>query len=175
MPVTSVLDNGQFFAESLLTACTAQIASDGLPAPALASMIAGAAVPIMDCCNGLVWTRVDTTYPSDGSGQPLEYLRIDFGEPSWAFVLELGVLWCHDNLDPQGNFVDPATERANAHRDSAYRNAIQTALVTGFPPMVKPWALGMRVSPWTSIGPDGACSGGLLTVTVVTGQLAQLV
>lgn len=173
--MTAPLDHGAFFAESMLAAAVASIDAYNLPQPALATFIAGAGVPVMDACEGLLWTRVDTVYPTDGTGTPFAPTRLDFDLPAWAFPVEMGILWCHQNIDAQGNMTDPALEQQYAQRDGQYRFALLASLAERFPDLAKPWGEGFRVSPWGPIGPEGGYSGGLVIVTVIANQLAQLI
>lgn len=160
-------DAGTFFAESLLQTVVDKTAELGLPAYGMASYIAGNSIPVMDPCEGLLWVRIDTVMPTDGSGNPFADARIDFDFPAWLYPIQLGFLWCHQNITEDGNFVDPAIEQANAERDGQYRAAIYLALAESYPDAVKPYALGMRLTPWTPFGPDGGYSGGGLLVNVI--------
>ena len=116
------------FAEAVLTASVAAITAEGLPQPGLATFIAGSGVPIGDACEGLLWTRVDTVYPTNGDGNPFTPTRLDFDVPAWAFPIEHGILWCHENLDADGNMTDPALELEYAQRDGQYRYAVLSAV-----------------------------------------------
>lgn len=174
--MTSTVDLGTVFAESLLADVVTSTANYPLPPYGLASFIAGADVPIMDCCAGLLWTRVDTVYPTDGSGQPFTQARWDPSNiPAWAFPIQVGFLWCHENIDDEGNMVSPAVEQANAQRDAAYRAAIYLAIVELFPESLRPCGASYRMTNWTPFGPAGSCSGGGLTVTVISPSLVTMV
>lgn len=155
-------DLGKVLAGQLLDCANTAITDLGLAAPATSVFIAGATVPIEDCCDGLLWTRVASQYPSDGGVDPFQDPRIDFDLPAIVFVLELGCLWCHNTVEEDGSAIDPAEETAYAQRDSDYRAALFKAAAYDFPPLAKPCALGHRIDPWAPIGPDGACSGGML-------------
>jgi hypothetical protein len=149
----------------------AQITADLLPPPALAMYIAGATVPISDCCDGLLWTRVGNVYPTDGAGNPFVSARPDFDIPAWAFPVETGLLFCHQVIDQEGQPIDAALETQYAHRDGLYRASVLRAAAERFPAAAGPCALGMRISPWTPIGPDGACSGGMVQITVIAASM----
>lgn len=156
------IDMGRYLAATLLDAAVASIAGQGLPTPGIVVFIAGSAVPIEDCCDGLLWTRVVTQYPSDGSADPLGVARIDFDLPAWVYAIELGYLGCHNTIEADGSAIDPAEETAYAQRDSDYRAALMKAAGIDMPPLVEPCVLGQRLQAWQPIGPDGACSGGML-------------
>jgi hypothetical protein len=166
-PVTVPTDLGKQLANQLLDAAEAAITEMGLTAPKVAMFIAGAGVPIEDCCEGLLWTRIATQYPSDGGADPFAEPRIDFDLPATVFAIELGCLWCHTNVEVDGSAIDPAEEAGYANRDADYRAALYKAAGYDLPPLIKPCALGHRLDPWTPIGPDGACSGGMLVDRIV--------
>ena len=161
-----------WFAETMLADCQTAITAQGLTALALNLFITGGGVNIFDCCNGMLWTRLANFYPSNGNGAAFTQARPDFDIPAWVYVVEIGVLQCHQNLDEQGNMVDPTVEQALAERDGDYMRAIYTAVTTITPGHIEPCALGYTLSPWRPIGPDGGCSGGILNVSVISTGLA---
>jgi hypothetical protein len=168
-PVTTMTDLGKVLATQMLDTAVAAIIELGLKVPAITVFIAGSTIPIEDCCDGLLWTRVATQYPTDGGADPFAEPRIDFDLSTRAvcFAIEMGCLWCHTNIDPDGAAIDPAEETGYANRDSDYRGALYKAVAYDLPPLIKPCALGQRLDPWAPIGPDGQCSGGMLIDRIV--------
>jgi hypothetical protein len=166
-PVTTMTDLGKVLATQLLDTALASISGLGLTAPKIALFIAGASIPIEDCCEGLLWTRVATQYPSNGGADPFTEPRIDFDLPAVVFAIEMGCLWCHNNVESDGSAIDPAEETTYANRDGDYRGALYKAAAYDLPPLIKPCSLGHRIDPWAPIGPDGACSGGMLVDRIV--------
>lgn len=161
------------FAGTILSDAQAAITAAGLAMPLAVCHITGSGVNIMDCCDGLLWVRMATLTPTDGSGQPLRAARIDFDIPAWQFTFELGVLWCHQNMNEDGSMIDPALETTFAQRDDAYRLALYTALTQTVPAHLKAnCGHGYSLSPWAPVGPDGGCSGGILVVNVIATALA---
>ena len=169
--MTAPSDIGNFLAETLLTTVQAQFTTNSLPMPATCMYIAGVSTSVDDCCEGLLWTRVDTVYPTDGSGNPYTQARPDWDIPAWVHPVQCGILNCHLVIDSEGNPIPPDLETQYAVRDGQYRAAILQAITVHYPPLVGPCALGYRISPWTPIGPEGGCSGGLITVNVITTAL----
>lgn len=167
-------DLGSFFAQTILSDVRAEITAEGLAQPGISEFIVGSGVPIADCCVGLLWTRLVTMFPTSGDGSVFAQIRPDFDQPAWGFTIELGILWCHQNLDEEGNFINPAAETGYAVRDGEYRIALLTALIERVPPHLQPCALGSRISPWQPVGPDGGCSGGIVVITLIAASPAAL-
>lgn len=166
-----LVDAATWMAETLKQLALEAISERGLDPPAQAMVTTGAGIPLQDCCEGLLWVRVDTMYPTDGTGQPLTQARVDWDIPAFTVPLHLGFMMCHATIDPEGYTVDPEAESGYAHRDGAYRAALYVALVEKFPKAVQPYASGYRLDPWVPLGPQGGCTGGHLLTNVVTNWL----
>lgn len=164
---------GVYLAEALKTAIAAAINDLHLTQPAQTMVTTGAGIPLQDCCDGLLWCRLDTQWPTNGDGNPLAQARIDFSFPAWTVRLQAGILWCHATIDEEGYAVDPEAETGYAHRDSQYRLAVYAALTDpdAFPAVAQPYADGMKLNPWAPFGPAGGCSGGSLLIDIITNRL----
>lgn len=171
-PSTPYTDIGDWLARAALTAVVAAIEAAGLEVPEHAYRMHGSGIVIADPCDGLLWARNVTTYPSDGSGNPYLRATADFSVPAWAHALDVGIVWCRNVVDEDGAAVDFDYETAIAERDSNYRMALIDGIANYFPAEIKGCALGHRISPWTPIGPEGAWSGGLVQDIIITAGLA---
>lgn len=145
--------------------------------PALWVKATGAATPTADACEGMAWIRVASVLPSDGSGAPASTARWDTDAQAWAYVIEVGFLWCHQNITDDGGWIDPDTEAAYASRDALWRLVMLDALGYRWRPAVDGTPLGAAVlgqtlSPVTPVGPDGGYSGAVVQATVTATGLA---
>lgn len=167
-------DIGTWLAQAALDAVQEAIRSAGIDPPATVEIVHGTGVPLTDvsCDGGLLWARVGTAYPSDGSGGQFAEARVDFSLPAWVTAIEVGLLNCRSNIDEDGYAPDADEETEYAQRDGNYRMAMLDGLGGYFPDKIRPCALGMVLEPWAPIGPDGAVSGGIVVVRVITTGLA---
>lgn len=174
MPLVEI---GVYLAETLKTCIVAAIADQQLQQPAEAMVTPGTGIPVHDCCDGLLWVRLDTMWPTLGDGNPMPQARPDFSLPAWNIRLHAGILWCHPTIDEEGYAVDPEKEAEIAHRDSQYRLAVYAALSDrdAFPTAAQPAALGYKLAPWLPFGPEGGCSGGQIYVDVIVDRLCLIV
>jgi hypothetical protein len=169
-------DVGNAIVATLLPCVSQSLADARLDPPAIQAQFTGAGTPIADGCGGVIWSRVTSQYPTDGAGALFTQARVGHEIPAWVFVVELGVMWCHQNIDEAGNFIEPDAESSYGVRDGQYRMALYRAAGYLWPEAVKSSALAhvvdsRSVSPWTPIGPEGNISGGLLVMNVITNDL----
>lgn len=169
--MTTPTDLGVLFAETLKGNILDAMTEFGLTQPATVMTTPGTGIPIHDCCEGLLWVRLDTVYPTLGDGQPIQQARIDFGLPAWVYPIHAGILWCHTNIDVEGYAPDAEYETETAARDGSYRMAIFSAIAERFPQASQPYAQGFRLNPWMPFGPDGGCSGGSVILNVISNHL----
>lgn len=169
--MTEHFDLGTFFAETAKAVVLASFDDIGLTRPGLVMTTAGTGIPIADGCEGMLWVRVDTVFPTNGDGNPLQATRIDFDLPAWTFPIHVGILWCHDVIDGEGYAPDAESLTELAHRDGQYRAAIYAGLAERFKAAAAPWAMGWRLDPWAPYGPEGGLSGGSLLVHVISTYL----
>lgn len=169
--MTAPVDIGIQAVETAKAVVLGKMDEFGLTRPGLVLTTAGAGIPIADGCEGMLWARVDTVYPTNGSGDPFVAARPGFDLPGWAFPVQVGILWCHDVIDEAGYAPDAARLAEFAHRDAQYRAALYAGLVEDFPAAAAGFAVGWRVAPWAPFGPDGGLSGGSLLVTVISNYL----
>lgn len=177
MPTTTYTEIGQACCEAIIAAVSEVMTERGVTAeqaPAYLSTIAGAALPIADACDGMVWARQAGTMPTDGSGAPFTAARIGWDVPAWAVQIEVGHLWCHQNITEDGGFIDPKLEAGYAERDALWKAIVLEAVAYRWRPRTGDLAagvMGQSIAPWAPIGPDGGYSGGLVVATVVTSAL----
>lgn len=162
MTTPAPADMGNFLAQSLLEAAQDAITAADLKMPRLIMQAGGVGVPTTDPCDGMLWTRVASVFPSTGAGDQFTEARPDWGVPSWAYAIELGVMFCHPVIDSDGDSPDPTIWTGMAGRDGNYRMALLNAMAYLYPPKVKTCAESQRIEPWAPIGPEGGYSGGLL-------------
>lgn len=165
-------DMGNFLAQSLLEAAQDAITAADLPMPQLIMQAGGTGVPTTDPCDGMLWTRVATVFPSYGDGSQFSEARIDWAVPSWCYPIELGVMFCHPVIDAEGASPDPKIWSGMAARDGDYRMALLDAVAYRYPPKIKTCTEGQRLEPWAPIGPEGGYSGGLLVSYTIANFLA---
>lgn len=163
---------GAAAAEAILDAFVAAADDYQLDAPAIVVRSTGNGVPTADACDGMVWTRVANVFPTDGSGAAQTATRFDSAPVAWAFLIEVGFLWCHQNITEDGGWVEPDVEIAYAERDAQWRAAMLDAVGYRWMPAVEgeqlgEALLGQTISPLTPVGPDGGYSGGIVQVTVI--------
>lgn len=174
--MSSYTEVGTACSSAIAAAISQALADYGLDEPAILSPFTGVGVPIADACDGMVWVRVGAVFPSDGSSQPYVTARAGWDVPAWCFPIEVGVLWCHDNITPDGSFIAPAKEAEYAARDGDYRLALLDAITYRWRPQAPdPLALavmGQRLDVWQPIGPDGGYSGGSVVTYVISNALA---
>jgi hypothetical protein len=171
-PATPYSDVGDWLAGEALVAIAAAIDAAKLTRPKHIYTIHGSGTIVQDPCEGLLWARISNVYPTNGDGKALAEARIDFSIPAWAITVDAGIIWCREVVDEEGSAVDFEYETAIATRDSNYRMTLLDGMSNYFPAAVKPCALGLWLSPWTPIGPDGAWSGGVIAATVITPGLS---
>ena len=166
---------GQACSEAIIQAISDTMVARGITdEPAYLSPIAGAALPIADACEGMVWARQAGTMPTDGSGAQFTAARWDWDVPAWAIPIEVGHLWCHQNITEDGGFIEPAQEATYAERDATWKALVLEALAYRWRPVVGDLAgalMGQSIGPWQPIGPDGGYSGGIVVVTVLSSGL----
>lgn len=166
-------DAANFFATSALVAVEAarRAANPEIAEFGDVFQVGGTSTPFQDPCDGLLYSRVATVYPTAGDGAAFTQVRNDFSLPAWAFAVEVGIMHCRSNIDEDGAAVDPDLEAEYAERDGRYRMVLLDGLSAYFPDEIREAALGLSLSPWAPIGPDGGVSGGLVVVTVISGRL----
>jgi hypothetical protein len=137
--------------------------------PCRCSIVVGEVAPDECCCRalpggslccGMAWVRCTGSYPStvfptpDGQAQH----TID----SFAAILELGVLRCAPGPDDHGQppTVDELEEVARqVHVDAkSMRMAVRCCFTAN--------SRNVLLGAWQPVGPEGACVGGVLTITV---------
>lgn len=173
MQTVPLTDLGNTFAQALLEAAQDSITAFDLVMPKIIMQAGGIGVPTTDPCEGMLWTRVASVFPSDGSGVQFTEARVDWGIPSWCWAIELGVMFCHPVIDESGDSPDPTVWASMAQRDGQYRCALQNAMAYLYPPLVKSCAESQRMEPWAPIGPEGGYSGGLLVSYTIANFLAN--
>lgn len=172
MTGVAFIDVGVTAGAALIDAVLAGMAEMGLDSPGVIEQIAGTGVtPINDPCDGQLWARVGTAFPTDGSGQPYIEPRSDFSIPAWATFVEVGLLWCHNVIDENGDGPPADDMTSYAQRDGQYRSALLLGITSFFPAQMGACLDGFALSPWSPIGPDGGYSGGGIVVTVITNRL----
>lgn len=165
-------DLGSTLADNILCSITDMFGQQKLDQPASVFQSAGTSLPNLDPCQGMLWCRLMSVYPTMGDGAPFAGLRADFDIPAWMFQFEVGVLWCHPVINEDGTGPEPAEWTAYACRDGQYRMAIAMAFQTLLPDRIKSCAGGMSIDPWQPVGPDGGYSGGVFVVRIVSPYLA---
>lgn len=137
--------------------------------PGRAFVYDGPAVPADDCCEGLVWIRIGTVTPTDGSAEPYREMRNAPAGPVGATILfEFGVLRCASILDSDGEAPSPDEYTADALAASADRQAMRLAVLCDFPSDIMAANCdGQIPGPWIPVD-AGGCSGGYMTTTVGT-------
>lgn len=160
--------------DAAVTIATARQVIDADSALGYVVLAAGSAIPTVDACDGMLWARIGTAYPTDGTGQPFTAARVGHDEPAWAVTVELGTLHCHQNITEDGGWASADVETATAARDGAWRSVLLETVGYGWwPPggMLRDAVLGQSIGAWTPIGPDGGFSGGMLVATVIVAGL----
>lgn len=172
------VDVGTAIARAMLSAATSVATARGiLPAemPAYVVHATGSGVPTVDACEGMLWARVGTSYPTNGDGAPFTRARPDHTPPAWAIAIELGALYCHTNITEDGGYASAADEGEFAIRDGGWRAVLQEAVGYAWWPAVDetlhPAVLGQSIGAWAPIGTDGGYSGGMLVATVIVAGL----
>jgi hypothetical protein len=170
------VDAGFAIAATIRDAIRDSLADYELDQPGILTVSTGQETPTADACEGLIWVRVGTVFPTDGSGAMFASARPSWDVPAWCFPVEVGVLWCHQNITPDGSWIDPAQEHEFAARDGAYRMALLDAVAFRWRPTTPadplyPLVLGQSLLPWTPIGPQGNYSGGIVVTQVITSAL----
>lgn len=157
-------------AEALLGRIVARMAGQGRE-PRKAFVYDGPAVPADDCCEGLVWVRIGTITPTDGSADPYREMRNLPAGPSGATILyELGVLRCSvaPPVDEDGYAPTADDFTADARNAASDRQSLRLAVMCDFPQdLMAAMCDGQIPGPWIPVD-AGGCSGGWMTVTVGT-------
>lgn len=138
--------------------------------PEWVGQIGGTSIPTDDACDGMLWGRVASMYPTDGSGQQFTTARWDSAFPCWSVMVEFGFLWCHEVIEEDGSGPGPSVWSDNAHRDGQYRSALLFGLRAQRDEMCSPLkdvVSGQIIQPWSPVGPDGGVSGGLTVVNFI--------
>lgn len=157
-------------AEALLGRVVTRMTALGRP-PGRAFVYDGPAVPADDCCEGMVWVRVGTIQPTDGSADPYREMRNLPAGPSGATILfELGVLRC-TVAPPVGEDGEPPTPddfTEDARRAGNDRQSLRLAVMCDFPTdLIAAMCDGQIPGAWIPVD-AGGCSGGWMTTTVGT-------
>jgi hypothetical protein len=174
-PTQSYGDIASWVADQLLGAVQEAIAAAALVMPANIFLVHGTGTPLQDPCEGMMWARVATSYPTGGDGNPFIAARGDFSIPAWAHPIEVGILHCRPVIDENGAAIDFDAETSIAVRDGDYRMALLDGIANRFPPAVRQCVMATRISGYTPIGPDGGWSGGIVVVTAITSGLSRVV
>lgn len=174
-PAQAYGDIASWIADQLLGAVQEAVQSAALKMPANIFLVHGTGIPLQDPCEGMMWARVATSYPTGGDGNPFATTRGDFSIPAWAHSIEVGILHCRPVIDEDGAAVDFDTETQIAVRDGDYRMALLDGIANRFPDAVRACVMTTRIAGYTPIGPDGAWSGGIVVVTAVTSGLSRVV
>lgn len=136
------------------------------PTPALAFVTSGIAPAWDNCCDGMIWTRVQSiemTRPPTMGMTP--------GDPcrrSWLATIGVGVLRCAAGMTGNdGAWVPPPASAitADAMQVLADEAAVLNAVHCCVPPSTAMKSLA--AVRWDALGPDGGCVGGEWTVNVV--------
>lgn len=126
---------------------------------------------VWDTCDpGQAWVRVASIYQL-GHNFPAPARPADLtacgGEGGWAVTLELGTIRCMPQPDLDGNLPSCEDVSAVSRLVLADANAMRRAMLCcdWLTPCGMPDA--QRVyGAWTPVGPQGACVGGVMSVTV---------
>lgn len=156
------------FADLLLSHITQRLTE--LDAKPGRSFVCGEdSIPSDDCCKGLVWTRVASIFPTDGSGAPHAQLNPAVTPvPGHVILLEAGALRCAPTVDSRGRPPSPEKYTESALTSSQDRDAIRRALECDLPAdLIAENADGQIVGPWTPVY-NGECAGGFITTQIVT-------
>ena len=97
-----------------------------------------------DCCDGMVWLRVDSLVATGNRG--------DCGPAFTDLTLELGVLRCETGSSDSGE--PPTSEQINADTSQVYDDMDAVRYVLGCE------VTGAKLDQWVPVGPQGGCIGG---------------
>jgi len=115
-----------------------------------------------ECCDGLAYVKVNQVFPSSNFPNPDE-VALNCPPTEWAVDLEVGIFRCA----PTGDMGQlPTCEQWDgAATTVALDAAAMRRAVACFRRELEPGAYAM-VRQWLPIGPQGACTGGTMVVTV---------
>lgn len=174
MAVTPIMDDPIAYplAKALSDCFCAELAVTSAPV-GCCCLYPGQEIAWDSCDPGMAWVRVAQVYPV-GSRFPVQDTGLEVGPcgttGGWAVVLELGALRCmpqpgnDGSLPPCGAVSDTARlVLADAH---AMRRAVECCdwrSAAGGDP-----AAELVFGAWQPLGPQGACTGGMMQITVQT-------
>jgi hypothetical protein len=171
-------DVGNAVAQALLDGIETSLGELAIDKPAIFGQFAGASIPVADGCDGMIWTRIATQYGVDGNGTQYQQAPGNFASdtPAWLVAVELGHLYCHNVIEPDGGAIDMDEELGYAQRDGQLRMALLHAVEhtwrASLAGELAAAVLAQTIGAWAPIGPDGGYSGGLIVVNVVVSALA---
>lgn len=118
-----------------------------------------------ECCGGLAWVRLLTSYPTTGDAQLSPVTRIDDCYAGEALQVELGALRCWPHLGGYATCDDWATNANLVAQDTA---ALRRAVRCCFVPLHESAqdAVGVIRGQWRPAGISGQCVGGIVPVTI---------
>lgn len=145
----------------------AQIAAVGLsPQPSRIVVAAGAEVAWDECCEGMVWTRLQFLQPGEAVNER-QKLGSRPAAPCGPYMdagIGIGALRCASTLGPHGE--SPAADQLTAEglqcmADQASLNQmIQSEFIS------LPYVRRLTLARWDPLGPEGGCVGGEWSIIV---------
>lgn len=128
-----------------------------------------------ECCDGFLYVRLITMYPTAGQSAPFPQQDTRPGNCKpimMASQLGIGVLRCAAVVDDNGKAPTAATLTTEARGMTKDASIILSAIKCCIAPMVD--ADGSLVQQvvlgsWLPLGPEGGCTGGEWTLTVAHG------
>jgi hypothetical protein len=135
------------------------------------------ALPAWDeCCDGFLFVRLITMFPTMGQGVPFPNPDTRPGNCKpvmMASQLGVGVLRCASVIDDNGTAPPAATLTAEALGMTADASILLSAIKCCVADMVddeESWVEQVVLGSWLPQGPDGGCVGGEWTLTVAHGS-----
>ena len=151
-------------AQGLRTCLCAELADAPV---ACCCLLPGAQAALDDCGRGQAWVRVQSIYATDVFPNPAGGAASACGgNYGWAVVFELGIARCAPVPDAQGNLPACDTYSDVTRRILADAAAMRQAVLCCDWHTASGNTGKVITGPWQPFGPEGACVGGVMTVTV---------
>lgn len=136
-------------------------------APAISFVALGADEPWDSCCDGMLYVRVVQIQPTDGSvTSPASAMPCS--PMGFAVDFEVVHLRCAPTISVQGlSAAVPTPEQTTDAAIELFRQG--WAVCVGIACQARAWrARGLTsvMTPWTPVGPEGGCVGGITTLSV---------
>lgn len=149
--------------QSILSAAASDLTRENRPA-ARVELVAGQ-VAWDECCDGLLYLRIVSVYPSGGNSS--NFPQMDFTQSGiaatcaihmLAYQMALGVIRCSASVDSQGNAPTPAQVSADGAVQHADLSTLLSTLMCTVPSLQGVQTL--KIDRYTPSGPAGGCAGG---------------